>query len=301
MANETILVLDFGSQYTQLIARRIREQNVYCEIVPHSITADELRSRPGLRGLILSGGPASVYGEGAPQPDPAIFTLDVPKLGICYGLQVGAQIMGGQVTGSQLREYGRTSCRLVDSDPLLEGLESEITVWMSHGDAVTDLGDDFVRLGETDSTAFCIVRHRELPFWGIQFHPEVTHTPRGRVILSNFLHEICGCSGDWKMSDFGRQAVEAIRAQVPDGDRVICGLSGGVDSAVTAKLIHEAIGERLACIFVDNGLLREGEFEEVSAKRLLRRVRRSRINPHPRRPDAGGMLLISDGVPTTTP
>ncbi len=172
-------------------------------------------------------------------------------------------MLGGEVKGSPLREYGRTSCRLVGDDPLLEGLEREITVWMSHGDAVTSLSDDWIRLGETDTTSLCIVRHKTKPFWGIQFHPEVTHTPKGAVILANFLHEVCGCTGDWKMSDFHQQAVATIRAQVGPEDRVICGLSGGVDSAVTAKLVHDAVGERLVCIFVDNGLLRSGEFKEV--------------------------------------
>jgi GMP synthase (glutamine-hydrolysing) len=261
LSDERILVLDFGAQYAQLIARRVREQHVYCEIVRHDISLDRIRShRPS--GLILSGGPASVYANGAPRCDPALFHLDLPVLGICYGMQLACDALGGRVTGSPAREFGRTSCRIGDPSDLFAGLPAEIEVWMSHGDQVSRLDDHFVPLASTATCPYAAVRHRELPVFGMQFHPEVTHTPLGSRIFQNFLTRICGCRGTWRMQDFARETVRAIRERVGDS-RVICGLSGGVDSSVTAALLYQAIGPRLSCILIDNGLLRGNEAFDV--------------------------------------
>ena len=254
---ETVLVLDFGAQYNQLIARRVREANVYCRLVPCDISAAEVR-RIAPKGIILTGGPASVYADGAPLGDPEIFDLGIPTLGICYGMQWGAHALGADVSGASGREYGRTRAHLVGSDPLVEGLPDEFSVWMSHGDSVTQLPDDFVPLVATEWCPYAAVRHREKPFWGVQFHPEVTHTEQGREIFHNFLYGICGCSGDWRVEDFVEAAVAQIREQVGDA-RVVLGLSGGVDSSVLAMLVHKAVGDRVTCIFVDHGLCRKGE------------------------------------------
>jgi GMP synthase (glutamine-hydrolysing) len=261
MPRETIAILDFGSQYGQLIARRVREHNVYSRICRADVPAQEL-SRSGVRGLILSGGPASVYDKNAPKCDTKILDLGVPILGICYGMQLGCQILGAEVTAAQKREYGRASLRMLDKSDLFANMPDSTTVWASHGDQVGRLGDDFVRLAETETCPFAAVRHKKKKFFGVQFHPEVSHTPKGSQILKNFLYDICGCRGDWKMSDFVVEAVEAIRKRVGDAS-VICGLSGGVDSSVVASLVHKAIGEQLVCIFVDNGLLRTKERENV--------------------------------------
>jgi len=256
-----IAILDFGSQYSQLIARRVREHNVYSEIFQADIPARRLRQLP-LKGLILSGGPASVYEENSPKCDGKIFGLDVPILGICYGMQLGCKILGGQIIPAQKREYGRTALSIVDKSDLFANLPDSITVWASHGDQVSELGDDFVRLATTETCPYAAVRHREKNFFGVQFHPEVAHTPQGQVILKNFLYNICRCSGDWKMSDFVDKTIEEIRRKVGNA-MVMCGLSGGVDSSVTASLVHKAIGDQLICIFVDNGLLRSNERENV--------------------------------------
>jgi len=256
-----IAILDFGSQYSQLIARRVREHNVYSEIFQADIPARRLRQLP-LAGLILSGGPASVYEENSPKCDEKIFGLGVPILGICYGMQLGCKILRCQVIPAQKREYGRTTLLIVDKSDLFANLPDSITVWASHGDQVGKLGDDFVRLATTETCPYAAVRHREKNFFGVQFHPEVAHTPQGQVILKNFLYNICRCSGDWKMSDFVSKTTEEIRRKVGDA-MVICGLSGGVDSSVTASLVHKAIGDQLICIFVDNGLLRSNERENV--------------------------------------
>jgi GMP synthase (glutamine-hydrolysing) len=261
MSREIIAILDFGSQYGQLIARRVREQNVYSQICRSDITAEEL-SRIGVRGLILSGGPASVYDEKAPRCDEKIFELDVPILGICYGMQLGCQILGAKIIAAQRREYGRTNLSIIDKNDLFANLSDSITAWASHGDQVGELSDDFVKLATTDTCPFAAVRHSKSKFFGVQFHPEVSHTPKGSLILQNFLYDICGCSGDWKMSDFVSETLEAVRAQASDA-KVICGLSGGVDSSVVASLVHKAIGDQLVCIFVDNGLLRKNECEDV--------------------------------------
>jgi GMP synthase (glutamine-hydrolysing) len=259
--DETILVLDFGSQYAQLIARRVREQQVYARIVRPDLPAAELAAaRPA--GLILSGGPASVYAEGAPRPDPAIFELGVPILGICYGMQVGVQVLGGRIEPHGKREYGRAHVEITDHADLFAGLPDELTVWMSHGDQVADLPDGFTILARTATCPVAALRHDERAFFGTQFHPEVVHTPRGAQILANFLYRVCRCAGTWRMTDFAARSIARIRDRV-GGATVVCGLSGGVDSAVVAALIHRAVGDQLVCIFVDNGLLRGGEVEQV--------------------------------------
>ena len=261
MPREMIAILDFGSQYGQLIARRVREHNVYSRICRVDITAEEL-SKLSVRGVILSGGPASVRDEGAPRCDEKIFELGVPILGICYGMQLGCQILGAEIIAAEKREYGRTKLAIVDKSDLFANMPDSTTVWASHGDQVDKLSDDFVTLATTATCPFAAVRHKENDFFGVQFHPEVAHTPKGSVVFRNFLYDICGCRGDWKMSDFVGETVETVRKQV-GGAMVICGLSGGVDSSVVASLVHKAIGEQLVCIFVDNGLLRRNEAENV--------------------------------------
>ncbi|MCA9148265.1 MAG: glutamine-hydrolyzing GMP synthase [Planctomycetales bacterium] len=261
MADERILVLDFGSQYAQLIARRVREQNVYCEIVRHDISAERIMEHAP-RGLILSGGPSSVYADGAPRCDPALFQLDLPILGICYGMQLACDALGGQVESVAAREYGRTRCTVTADDPLFAGIPPESDVWMSHGDQVARVAEGFVPLAQTNTCPIAAVRHQSRPVFGLQFHPEVTHTPYGKQVLRNFLMSICGCHGTWKLGDFAREAIETVRARVGNG-RVICGLSGGVDSAVTAALLYQAIGSQLSCILVDNGLLRLNEADAI--------------------------------------
>ena len=261
-SHEFVAILDFGSQFVQLIARRVREQKVYCEILSHATTAEELRAR-NVKGIIFSGGPASVYEPDAPACDEGLLRMGVPVLGICYGMQLGCQILGGEVTAAEAREYGRASCSVDSGSPLFEGFPEEMIVWMSHGDHVAAVSDEFVPLARTANAPNAAVKHRTTDFYGVQFHPEVTHTPLGAEILHNFLYRVCGCSGDWDMRSYLEQATELARTEI--GDRgVVCGLSGGVDSSVVALLLHRAIGDRLHCIFVNNGVLREGEFEEVS-------------------------------------
>ena len=260
---DRILILDFGSQYTQLIARRVREQSVYCEIHPHSLTLDEVQAwKPA--GVILSGGPSSVLDPDAPGLAPEILELGVPILGICYGLQLLAHRLGGQVEPASDREYGRALLEIGGGHPLFANLEagSQRRVWMSHGDRVVRLPPGFEVLATSESSPSAAVAHTEKPIFGLQFHPEVVHTEGGEQILANFVHGICGCSGSWTVEAFVGEAVEAVRAQVGEG-RAVCGLSGGVDSAVAAALVHQALGDRLTCIFVDHGLLRQGEREEV--------------------------------------
>lgn len=261
MSREVIAIIDFGSQYGQLIARRVREHNVYSQIFQPSVSAEEL-DKLDLKGVILSGGPASVYAENAPTCDEKILALGVPVLGICYGMQIGCKILGGDIHPAKSREYGRTNLSITDHADLLANLPETTTVWMSHGDQVNELGDDFESLAATDSCPYAAVKHKSKPFYGVQFHPEVTHTPRGNDILKNFIYDICGAAGDWQMSDFVEETIAAMRKQVGDAT-VICGLSGGVDSSVTASLLHKALGDKLVCIFVDNGLLRKGEREGV--------------------------------------
>lgn len=261
VADEKVLVLDFGSQYAQLIARRVRHQQVYCEIVRHDITADRVRELAP-KGLILSGGPASVYAEGAPRCDLGLFRLGLPVLGICYGMQLICEALGSRVASTPAREYGRAQCQVTSDDALFLGVPPQTQVWMSHGDQVTAVSDDFVSLARTDTCPFAAVRHRRLPIYGLQFHPEVTHTPQGEQILGNFLKGICGCAGTWRLGDFAEQTIAELRRRIGD-DRVICGLSGGVDSSIVAALLARAIGPRLSCILVDNGLLRKGEARAV--------------------------------------
>ncbi len=261
LADEKVLVLDFGSQYAQLIARRVRDQQVYCEIVRHSITADRIRELAP-RGLIFSGGPASVYEEGAPRCDPKIFELGIPILGICYGMQLACLSLGGKVENAPAREYGRAYCDVVVQNELFAGVPEHMQVWMSHGDQVAWVSDDFSPLAKTSTCPLAAVKHRSLPIYGLQFHPEVTHTPYGASILRNFLHTVCHCSGLWKLGDFAEQTIHEIRQRVGNR-RVICGLSGGVDSSVVAAMLSQAIGSQLSCILVDNGLLRKGEAETV--------------------------------------
>ncbi len=260
---ERVLILDFGSQYAQLIARRVRELNVFCQIVRHDLPAERIAElKP--RGIILSGGPASVYEPNAPRCDPKILELGVPILGICYGMQLTCQLLGGQVSSATAREYGRAICSVYTDDELFHGVSKETQVWMSHGDQVQTVQGDFLPLATTATCPIAAVKHRHRPVYGLQFHPEVSHTPEGSRILGNFLRTICGCAGLWKMSAFVEQAVAELRQRIGSA-RVICGLSGGVDSAVTAALLLRAVGPQLACIFVDNGLLRQGEVELVQA------------------------------------
>ncbi len=261
MTKEVIAILDFGSQYCQLIARRVREHNVFSTICRADVSAKQLR-QIGAKGLILSGGPASVYDKNAPKCDEKIFEMGVPILGICYGMQLGCQILGAEIIPAESREYGRTNLSISDKTDLLANMSDSTTVWASHGDQVGRLSDDFDTLATTKTCPYAAVRHKKKKFYGVQFHPEVSHTPKGSQILANFLYDICRCSGDWKMSDFVAETVKEIRRKV-GGDRVICGLSGGVDSSVVASLVHKAIGDQLVCIFVDNGLLRKNERENV--------------------------------------
>lgn len=259
--NELVLIFDFGSQYAQLIARRVRDLNVFCQIVRHDLPAARVAElKP--KGIILSGGPASVYEKNAPRMDPAIYDLDVPVLGLCYGMQLGCQILGAEVAGSSHREFGRSPIRITNPDAVLAGVPKETIVWMSHGDQVRAGTGEFDTLASTDTCPVAAVQHRSKPFYGLQFHPEVSHTPEGGRILRNFLHDVCGCKGLWKMTTFIDRTVDEVRERVGKS-RVICGLSGGVDSSVVAALLLRAIGPQVACIFVDNGLLREGEAESV--------------------------------------
>jgi GMP synthase (glutamine-hydrolysing) len=264
-----IAIFDFGSQYTRLIARRVREARVYSEIVPNTTTLEELRAR-GCRGVILSGGPNSVYDADAPQCDAAIFTSNLPVLGICYGMQVMAQALGGKVQlATGRREYGPATITLTDEhaapqDAIFAGLDASTSlhVWMSHGDSVTELPEGFTLLATSDSNPVAAMGHPR-GLVGLQFHPEVAHTPQGAQMLANFLFAICQCAPDWTTENVIEATVARIKEQVGDA-RVICGLSGGVDSAVAALLVHRAVGDQLTCVFVDTGLLRQGEAEQVA-------------------------------------
>ena len=258
---DRILILDFGSQYTQLIARRVRELKVYCEIHPYRMAAEAIRAFKAA-GVILSGSPASIYQPDAPQSTPALWELGVPVLGICYGLCVAAQQHGGAVARAERREYGRADLHVDDKGDLFAGLAGRQVVWMSHGDKLEAPPAGFRVLAHTENAPCAAIRHAARPIFGVQFHPEVAHTAHGKEVLANFLFRVCGCKGDWEMGAFIREAVVRVRARVGDG-RALCALSGGVDSSVTAALMHRALGDRLTCVFVDNGVLRKGEAESV--------------------------------------
>ena len=263
MANpqETILILDFGSQYAQLIARRVRECKVFSKIVPHNITAQEI-SKESPKGIILSGGPASVWAPGAPKPDSHLFELAVPTLGICYGMQLMGQMLGGEVSKAVHREFGKAEVAVDEPDSLFEGLPRTLVSWMSHGDYVTRLPAGFKRIAHTSNTPIAAMADPAAKKFGVQFHPEVMHTQKGTEILRNFLFRVCGCQGDWSAVSFIETTVEEIRRTVGKSQLVL-GLSGGVDSSVAAFLLHRAIGQQLVPIFVDTGLLRKNEREQV--------------------------------------
>ena len=259
--HQTILIIDFGSQYTQLIARRVREMNVYCEILPCTAAMDIIRSKDSA-GIILSGGPSSVYEEGAPNVSREIFQLGIPILGICYGHQLLAYHFQGKVNTAARREYGKAHLLIDDSADLLKNISSPTIVWMSHGDSLLQIPDGFEPIAHTENASIAAMRKKGEKIFGIQFHPEVIHTVEGRTLLRNFLFDVVGCAGDWTPGSFVNESIRAIRETVGSG-KVICALSGGVDSSVTAVLLHRAIGKQFSCIFVDNGLLRKGEREQV--------------------------------------
>jgi GMP synthase (glutamine-hydrolysing) len=255
-----VLVIDFGAQYAQLIARRVREARVFSEVIPHSASIDEIKER-NPRAIVLSGGPSSVYEEGAPQLDPAVFDLDVPVFGICYGFQAMAQVLGGTVAHTGTSEYGRTELKVAGGD-LHEGLPGLQPVWMSHGDAVTEAPQGFTVVASSEGAPVAAFEDRARRLAGVQYHPEVLHSPHGQQVLSRFLHEFAGIESTWTAANIAESLVEQVRAQIGDG-RALCGLSGGVDSAVAAALVQRAIGDRLTCVFVDHGLLRSGERAQV--------------------------------------
>ncbi len=259
--DETVLVVDFGAQYAQLIARRVREAHVYSEIVSRDVPLAELLARRPA-GIIFSGGPASVHVDGAPSFDPAVYDSGIPVLGICYGAQLLAQQLGGVVARTDIAEYGRTGLEVVSHSALFADLPATQDVWMSHGDSIVQAPPGFRVTARTDIVPVAALEDAERRIYGVQFHPEVAHTPRGQEVLKHFLYDVCGCAPRWTMTSIIESAVDSIRAQV-GGERVLCGLSGGVDSAVAAALVHKAIGDQLTCVFVDTGLMRSGESEQV--------------------------------------
>ncbi|HOK09128.1 MAG TPA: glutamine-hydrolyzing GMP synthase [Candidatus Hydrogenedens sp.] len=256
-----IVVLDFGAQYSKLIARRIRESGVYSIILPYNTSLEKIKS-PNLVGLVLSGGPASVHQPNAPLPNPEIFKLNVPILGICYGVQIFAHLLGGKVEPATQKEYGIAYLKHKNHSELLKGIHKETPVWMSHGDHVTELPPGFTPTGATANCRYAVIENYEQKFYGVQFHPEVVHTPEGQKIISNFVHNICKADSSWTMGNFITHTVQELKERI-NGKKVLCALSGGVDSSVTAVLLHRAIGDNLHCVFVDNGLLRKGEPEMV--------------------------------------
>lgn len=259
--NEMIVVLDFGGQYNQLIARRIRDLGVYSELLPYNTPVERLREIAP-KGIVFSGGPSSVYAEAAPHIDPAVYDIGVPIFGICYGMQLMAHQLGGKVERAAKREYGKADVDFAEHSALTRGLDSKQTVWMSHGDHVTQLPDGFVVDASTEHAPIAGFANPDRKMYGVQFHPEVRHSVHGNEMIRNFLYDICGCEGNWSMETFIEDAVRDIRSQVGDG-KVLCALSGGVDSSVVAMLIHKAIGDQLTCMFIDHGLLRKGEAESV--------------------------------------
>ncbi len=261
MSKELVLVIDFGGQYNQLIARRVRENNVYCEIVPYTTPIEKIKEK-NPKGIIFTGGPNSVYGEGAPRIDKEIFELGVPILGICYGEQLIAHTLGGEVFSPEKREYGKTEIELDPSCKLFEGISEKETCWMSHTDYVAKAPEGFEIYGTTSQTPVAAMADTSRQIYGVQFHPEVNHTPFGKKMLANFLFEICKLKGDWTMASFTYDKIKEVKDRVGD-KKVICGMSGGVDSSVAAVLVHKAIGKQLTCIFVDHGLLRKDEGDQV--------------------------------------
>ncbi|KJS20815.1 MAG: GMP synthase [Clostridiaceae bacterium BRH_c20a] len=259
--HDTVLVLDFGGQYNQLITRRIRELKVYSEMLPYNTPLEKIKEMKP-KGIIFTGGPASVYGEGAPHCDPELLNLGIPILGICYGMQLITYFLGGKVEKTNLREYGKANMEADTSDKLFTGLSLEQLCWMSHGDYISEVPAGFKSIGKTEHTPFAAFSNLEKELYGVQFHPEVKHTANGQKMLENFLFAICGCKADWTMGSFIDDEVEAIRRKVGN-KKVICGLSGGIDSSVAAILVHKAIGENLTCIFVDHGFMRKNEPQQV--------------------------------------
>lgn len=261
MNNELVLVLDFGGQYNQLIARRVREANVYCEVMPYNSSIDKIKSM-NPKGIIFTGGPASVLDPNAPICDKEVFSLGIPVLGICYGMQLMTYMLEGEVKKADSREYGKIDISFDVTSTLFNGIDKESTCWMSHTYFVDKMPEGFVKTAYSANCPTGAMENVEKKLYGVQFHPEVLHTPRGRDILNNFLFDICSCSGDWKMSSFVEHSIQAIREKVGD-KKVLCALSGGVDSSVAAVMIHKAIGKQLTCIFVDHGLLRKYEGDQV--------------------------------------
>ncbi|MBA2133949.1 glutamine-hydrolyzing GMP synthase [Capillibacterium thermochitinicola] len=264
MTQELVLILDFGGQYTQLIARRIRELQVYCEIVPYNATYEQIQ-KINPRALIFSGGARSVYEPGAPAVDPRLYQMGLPILGICYGMQLMAKDLGGVVEATEKREYGKTALLVKEENQLFAGLPQEMTVWMSHGDLVKEVPPGFTVTATTDNTPIAAMGNPEANLYAVQFHPEVVHTTQGKVLLANFLFKVAALSGTWTMESFIENTVAQIRQTVGENEQAVCALSGGVDSSVAAVLVHQAIGDRLTCIFVDHGLLRKNEAEQVMA------------------------------------
>lgn len=260
MKNEEVIVLDFGGQYNQLIARRVRECNVYCEVLPYTTPIEKIKEKNPV-GIIFTGGPNSVYEDNAPSCSKEIFELGVPILGICYGNQLMAHILGGKVVSPDKREYGKTEIELSDS-LLFDGIDKKNVCWMSHTDYVAVLPDGFKAVAKTESTPFAAYENADKKLYSVQFHPEVNHTPFGKQMLKNFLYTVCNCKGDWLMADYAEKTIAALKEKIGD-KKVLCALSGGVDSSVAAVLIHKAVGKQLTCIFVDNGLLRKNEGDEV--------------------------------------
>lgn len=260
MTNELVIVLDFGGQYNQLIARRVRECNVFCEVLPYTTDIEKIKSKKPI-GIIFTGGPNSVYENGAPKCGREIFELGIPVLGICYGNQLMAYTLGGKVSQAPKREYGKTEVSLGDS-VLFDGIEKDGICWMSHTDYVSELPEGFRVTAHTDSCPVAAYENEEKKLYSVQFHPEVNHTPFGMKMLNNFLYKVCKCRGDWRMSDFAVKSIAALKEKIGD-KKVLCALSGGVDSSVAAVMIHKAVGKQLTCIFVDNGLLRKNEGDEV--------------------------------------
>jgi GMP synthase (glutamine-hydrolysing) len=261
LIRELVLVIDFGGQYNQLIARRVRENNVYCEIVPYTYSVSKIREK-NPKGIIFTGGPNSVYGEGAPRIDKEIFELGVPMLGICYGQQLISFTLGGKVQSAEVREYGKTAVSLNSKNPLFDGIEESESCWMSHTDFVSSAPDGFDVIATTSQCPVAAMMNTDKKIYGVQFHPEVEHTPFGKKMLSNFLFKICELRGDWSMTSFAEEQIKTIRERVGD-KKVLCALSGGVDSSVAAVLVHKAVGKQLTCVFVDHGLLRKDEGDQV--------------------------------------